>query len=116
MTDIQPDVTVLFTRNGMGQAEPELAQKLAGGYLDLLDLEDRLPGRICFYAEGVKLACQGSPVLEQLRDLATRGVQLIVCTTCLQFYDLEKQLAVGEAGNMRQIQAAQFEAAKVISV
>ncbi len=116
MTEPDRSVTILFTRNGLGQAEPELALLLAGGYLDLLDLEDRVPGRICFYAEGVKLACEGSPVLEQLGDLAARGVQLIVCTTCLQFFDLEKKLAVGEAGNMRQIQAAQWDAAKVLSV
>jgi hypothetical protein len=116
MTDRDRGTTLLFTRNGMGQADPALAQKLAGSYLDLLDLEDRLPATICFYAEGVKLACEGSPVLETLSGLAERGVTLLVCTTCLQFFDLEARLAVGEAGNMRQIQAAQWDAGKVISL
>ena len=42
------------------------------------DLEDRLPRRICFYGEGVRLACEGSPVLDQLPDLAVQffGVAL----------------------------------------
>lgn len=116
MTDIDRDTTLLFTRNGMGQADPELALKLAASYLDLLDLEDRLPRVICFYAEGVRLACEGSPVLEALAGLAERGVALLVCTTCLQFFELEQRLAVGAASNMREIQAAQWGAARVVSV
>ena len=110
------DMTILVSRNGMGHAEPALAHKLAGTYFDLLDLEDRLPGRICFYAEGVKLACDGSPVLETLAALEARGVVLLVCTTCLEFYGLMPQLRVGRAGNMKQIQAAQWEAARVLSI
>ena len=112
----RPDVTVLVTRNGMGHAEPSLAHKLAGTYFDLLDLEDRLPGRICLYAEGVKLACEGSPVLETLAALVARGVDLLVCTTCLEFYGLMTQLRVGRAGNMKQIQAAQWEATRVLAI
>jgi hypothetical protein len=116
MTDIHHDLTVLITRDGMGTADPALAHKLAGSFLDLLDLEDRLPGSICFYADGVKLACAGSPVLETLAGLAARGVRLIVCSTCLQFFGLEDRLQVGEAGNMRQIQAAMWDAAKVLPI
>lgn len=110
------DTTILVTRDGMGHADPALAHKLAGSFLDLLDLEDRLPATICFYAEGVRLACTGSPVLETLSALGERGVRLLVCGTCLQFFDLEAQLAVGEASNMRAIQAAMWDAAKVISL
>ena len=116
MTDIARDTTILITRDGMGTADPALAHKLVCSYLDLLDLEDRLPGRICFYADGVKVACEGSPALETLAALADRGVELVVCSTCLQFYGLEKALAVGTAGNMRQIQAAQWDAARVITI
>ena len=111
-----PQVTLLITRNGMGTADPALAHKLAGSYLDLLDLEERLPGRIAFYAEGVHLVCEGSPVLETLAALADRGVQLLACGTCLQFYGLEDRLAVGAQSNMREIQAAQWDAARVITI
>lgn len=110
------DTVVLITRNGMGHADPALAHRLAGSYLDLLELEDRVPAAICFYAEGVHLACEGSPVLEALEDLAKRGVELLVCGTCLQFYDLESKLAAGEVSNMRAIQAAQWDAARVITI
>jgi hypothetical protein len=120
MTDpaqpIAHDVTVLVTRDGLGHADPALGHRLAATFLDLLDLEDRLPGRICFYAEGVRLACEGSPVLETLAALERRGVELLVCTTCLEFYGLMPRLRAGKAGNMKQIQAALWDARKVLSV
>lgn len=109
-------VTLLVARNGMGHAEQQLAHKLASTYFDLLDLEDRLPGRVCFYAEGVKLACEGSPLIETLSALHERGVELLVCTTCLDFYGLMPRLRVGRASNMKEIQAAQWEATVVLTI
>jgi intracellular sulfur oxidation DsrE/DsrF family protein len=108
---------IVFNNNGMGQADPALTHKLASAYLNLLDLQDDpLPEAICFYAEGVKLAVQGSPVLEELRSLSDKGVRLIVCTTCLNFFELFDKLAVGEAGGMIDIYRAQGAAGKVVTL
>ncbi len=113
MTD---DTVIVFSHDGMGKAEPELAHKLAGAFLNVLDLDDRLPGAICFYTEGVRLAVKGSPVLEELGSLAAKGVRLVSCTTCLNHYGLLDELAVGEAGSMKDIVALQADAAKVITL
>ncbi len=108
--------TVIFNHNGMGQADTTLTHKLASTYLNFLDLDDRLPESICFYAEGVKLAVKNSPVLEELRSLENKGVKLIVCTTCLNHFNLFDDLAVGEAGGMKDIVEAQWDATKVITL
>jgi selenium metabolism protein YedF len=110
------DLTILITRAQMGQADPALGEKLIVSYLGLLDLEDRLPRRICFYGEGVRLVCEGSPVLDELLTLASRGVELIACGTCLGFYGLTKEMRVGREGNMREIIGAQFDAARVVTI
>lgn len=109
-------VTIVVNNNGMGQADTALSHKLAASFLNMLDLDDKLPTAICFYAEGVKLAVKGSPVLEELESLADKGVRLIVCTTCLNYFDLYDDLQVGEAGGMKDIVAAQWDAAKVITI
>ena len=57
---------VLFTRFGLGQAPADLQQKMAGIFLSLLGVSDALPGKLLFYTDGVKLVCEGSPVLEHL--------------------------------------------------
>lgn len=107
---------IVVNNNGMGQAEPALSHKLIQTFLNMLDLDDRLPRTICFYAEGVKMAVEGSPVLEELQSLADKGVELIVCTTCLNHYGVMQQLRVGAAGSMKEIVAAQWNAQKVITL
>jgi sulfur relay (sulfurtransferase) complex TusBCD TusD component (DsrE family) len=64
----------------------------------------------------VKLACAGSPVIEQLRALQTRGVELILCSTCLDYYGLTDRVAVGIVGGMPDIIEAMQLANKVISL
>ena len=75
-----------------------------------------LPAKILFYTDGVKLACEGSPVAEKLRALNDRGVELILCSTCLDFYGLREKVAVGIVGGMPDIIEAMNSADKVISL
>lgn len=107
---------IVINNNGMGVAEAALAHKLVGTFLNLLDLDDRLPAAICLYAEGVQLAVEGSPVLEELRSLVAKGVPLLVCSTCLNHFGLMASLRVGTAGGMKDIIEAQWSAAKVITL
>lgn len=115
MTDTA-DIVVVFNSDGMGRADAKLTHKLAGAFLNVLDLDDRLPRAICFYGEGVKLTVEGSPVLEELGSLAEKGVELVVCTTCLNHFDLFDDLAVGTAGGMKEIVALQWAAGKVVTL
>ena len=110
------NTVIIINRHGMGQADDTLSHKLAQSFLNMLDLGEHLPQAICFYAEGVKLTVSGSHVLEELRSLADKGVKLIVCTTCLNHYELLDELQVGTAGGMKDIVDAQAAAEKVITI
>ena len=110
------ETTILVTRDGMGEAEKELQTKLITTYFRLLDENDLLPRVICFYADGVKLAVNGSPVLASLRSLESKGVRLVLCNTCLNYYGLTDQVAVGIIGGMTDIIEAQSKAQKVITI
>ncbi|NJP06788.1 MAG: sulfurtransferase-like selenium metabolism protein YedF [Chloroflexaceae bacterium] len=113
----RPDGTatlIVISRNGMGDAEPELGQRLIRTYLTLLLESNMLPGAICFYTNGVRLVTEGSPVLDLLEQLANRGVHLIVCKTCVDYFGLTDQVRVGVIGGMTDVIAAQWEAQKII--
>ncbi len=110
------ETVLLITRNGMGDAEPELQQKLIVNYLRLLDQNQILPAAICFYANGIYLAVEGSPVLDSLSSLESKGVCLILCSTCLNYYRLTEKVKFGIVGGMTDIIEAQRRAAKVISL
>jgi sulfur relay (sulfurtransferase) complex TusBCD TusD component (DsrE family) len=110
------DTVILVTNNGMGKGDPVLQLKLAAKYFELLSQNAHPPAAICFYTDGVKLAVTGSPVLEQLKALEAKGVRLILCSTCLDFYGLTSEVQVGIVGGMPDIIEAQTKAAKVITI
>ena len=55
-------------------------------------------------------------IVDAALDLADKGVRLIVCTTCLNHYEIFDDLKVGEAGGMKDIVEAQWAADKVITI
>jgi len=110
------DTVLLITRNGMGDAEPALQHKLITAYFNLLDENNILPSVICFYAEGVRLVVEGSPVIDVLKSLEVKGVRLVLCNTCLNFYNLTEHVQAGIVGGMTDIIEAQRRASKVITL
>lgn len=116
MTVPDSETVLLVTRNGMGDAEPELQLKLITTYFKLLDENQIHPAVICFYANGVKLVVEGSPVIDVLKSLEAKGVRLILCSTCLKYYNLSDQVQIGIVGGMTDIIEAQRRATKVISL
>jgi hypothetical protein len=113
---IQSDTVLLITREGLGSADLPLQHKLINIYLDLLIETNLLPAVICFYTEGVKLVVEGSPVLSQLKALEDKGVRLILCQTCLNYFQILDKVQVGIVGGMTDILEAQWKAEKVITL
>lgn len=111
-----PSTVVVVTHDGMGSATAPLQHRLLKNYLTLLLENEMLPEAICFYGEGVRMVIDGSPVLEELQALAEKGVYLIACETCLNYYDYLNRRAVGIVGSMADIVEAQWRAEKVITL
>jgi hypothetical protein len=107
---------ILITRNGMGQCEEALQKTLMDIYLKMLQENQFAPGAICFYGDGVKLAVEGSPILDLLHELERKGTRLIICMTCLKYFCLEDKVKAGIVGGMNDIILAQWMADKVITL
>lgn len=110
------DSVLLFTRAGMGHAPEELQATLAVKFLSLLLESGDLPAKVLFYTEGVKLACEDSPVLEQLGRMEKQGVELVLCSTCLDYFGLREKVRVGVIGGMPDILETLQNATKVVSL
>ena len=101
----------------MGRGEhPELGEILVRGFFHTLGEVEPLPDTIIFFNSGVKLVVEGSSVLEDLRDLHERGVEILVCGTCLGYYGLKDKVVVGEVSNMYTIAETMLRAGKVVSL
>lgn len=107
---------LLVTENGMGKADKNLQLTLIDKYFDLLLQSQDLPSAICFYTNGVNLVCEGSSILEQLHTLESKNVRLIICSTCLNYFELTEKVKVGIIGGMGDILEAQWKAEKVITI
>ncbi|MGI6259570.1 MAG: hypothetical protein ACOYKC_06905 [Anaerolineaceae bacterium] len=91
-------IVYTFTRDGLGQAPEGLQQALAVKFLSLLPQEEQLPAAILFYTEGVKLVVEGSPVINWLEMLQSKGVELIVCTNLFGILWTERPAADWQDG------------------
>ena len=55
-------------------------------------------------------------MLEWLKQLEAKGMELIVCSTCLESFGLADKVKVGRVGGMPDILAAMQGATQVISL
>ncbi len=60
-----------------------------------------------------KLADTG---VEHLKKLSDAGVEILVCGTCLEFFGLKENVAVGRVSNITEITTVLAKAAKVLTV
>lgn len=110
------NTVLLITKEGMGSADEVLQHRLLDTYLRLLVENDSVPATICFYTDGVKLVVEGSPFLERLSLIEKKGVRLIICSTCLNYFGLTEKVRLGIVGGMPDILEAQIKAGKVITI
>lgn len=92
----------LITSNTFGNGAEDLGETLMVSFFNSL-LEEPAPRIIMFVNSGVRLATKHSRVLEQILKLVERGTEVISCGTCLDYYKLKDQLAVGRVTNMLEI-------------
>lgn len=108
------DYVVAVDTDVMGRGSEELGRVLMKGFLFALSQLENLPKTVLFYNGGAKLTVEGSDSLEDLRSMAERGVEILTCGTCLNYYGLTEKLAVGGVTNMYTIVEKLTAAAKVV--
>jgi selenium metabolism protein YedF len=96
---MRPKIFLIQTE-GLGRGDDQLGSILMANFLRLLGESADKPGSLIFWNAGVRLLCQDSQVLEHLKRLEEQGVELLACTTCLEYLELMDSLAVGKPTNM----------------
>ena len=112
--DARTDTVVAISAAVMGEGSEELGKTLLKAFVFALTQQDKLPKTILFYNGGAHLTCAGSPMLDDLKALEAEGVEILTCGTCLNFYGLTEQLAVGGVTNMYVIAEKMLTAGNVV--
>lgn len=108
------DYVIAFQKNTLGQGVEELGELLMKGFINTLPELDKNPGTLVFLNSGIFLSLKDSPVFESLSKLEKEGVKILVCGTCLDYYQKKNELAVGIISNMYDILGALSRAGKVL--
>ncbi len=112
----QRRIAVFIKADRIGRGDDTLGAGLMKNFLLTLQEMDSELWRLVFVNSGVKLCVEGSESLDALRDLQKKGVSILVCGTCLEFFKLMDKKQVGETTNMLDVVTSLQLADKVISV
>lgn len=110
------NVVLSISKNFMGDGSEELGKILIKGFIYTVSEYENLPKTIIFFNSGVKLTTEGSECIDDLKKLQSKGVKIVSCGTCLDYYGLKEKLLVGEVTNMYTIYETLYKSSKVISI
>jgi selenium metabolism protein YedF len=105
---------LLVASDSIGDGPPELGRLLMKNFIiSLLEVAET-PERIFFVNRGVFLTTEGSEVIEALAKLADRGVEVLSCGVCLDFFHVREGLLTGSVTNMFTMAESMLRAGSVI--
>jgi selenium metabolism protein YedF len=87
----------------MGSGSDELGEILLKGFMNTIGAVFPLPAAIVFYNSGVQMARKGSSLIDTLKLLQSKGVKILVCGTCTDYYQIKGEIEVGTISNMYTI-------------
>ncbi len=105
----------LISSEFMGSGDISLGSRLMCNFIYTLNEYQGL-WKLVFLNSGVKLTAKGSCVIDELKKIEKSGVKILVCGTCLEFYNLLDYKEVGETTNMLDIVTSINLADKVVSL
>lgn len=94
---------VAIGRDAMGHGDDALGKILIKGFIFSLSQLEVPPSAVLLFNGGVKLAMAGANTVDDLHVLAASGCPVLLCGTCVNFYELADQVAVGEITDMMGI-------------
>lgn len=110
------DLVILISKSTLGEGSDELGNLLMTSYLYTLTETKPYPTSIIFLNGGVKLTIEESGGLDHIRTLESKGVEVMSCGACLDYFEISDKLAVGGISNMYAIVEKLNNASKVITL
>ena len=98
----------------IGSQDPGLGARLMNTFFLKLIQANDLPSHILLMERGVQLLLPESPCLDAIKALEGRGVEVLACKTCLDYYDIKEKMGAGKVSNMPDIIEVMQGAGKVI--
>ncbi len=107
---------LLISSQFFGSGDDELGRKLMENFLSTMPEFGKELWKVVMVNGGVKLATTEGKALEFLKKFENSGVEVLVCGSCLEHFNLTKERKLGESTNMLDIVTAMQVADKIIKI
>ncbi len=105
-----------INKDTMGIGDNELGRILIKTFFKTLIDNENKPRTIIFVNSGVKLVVEGSEILNELDKLNKDfNIEILVCGTCLDYFNLKDKVKIGSISNMFDIQNTLIDAVKIVT-
>lgn len=106
---------MILNADTLGKGDEHLGRILMKAFVNTIENLDNLPSKIICYNAGVKLLTLGNDTASTLDKLhKDRGITIMACGTCVDFYDLKGKLIDHKVVNMLNILDIQSKAKNII--
>lgn len=102
--------------DSIGRGSDELGTILVKALFNTLAEGSEFPEKVVFVNSGVKLVCEGSDILDSLKTVEGKGVEILACGTCLNYYGLMEKISVGKVSNAFEILNILLQAEKIVDL
>lgn len=109
-------ISVFVSANTMGRGDDKLGKILIRAFFPTLFEIKPQPDKIIFMNSGVELTVEGSEVIDSLRMIEEEGMEILVCGTCLDFFNLKDKIKVGHISNMFEIVDSLINSDKILTL
>jgi selenium metabolism protein YedF len=107
-------LVIAISSDRMGRGNDDLGYVLIRSYIHTILSLEPLPHTVIFYNTGVKLTVKDSDVLDDLIELEKKGVAILICGTCLNYFNISADLSVGIISNMYDIASIMANAGRLV--
>ncbi|MCG2721962.1 MAG: sulfurtransferase-like selenium metabolism protein YedF [Thermodesulfovibrionales bacterium] len=107
---------LFINKDRIGHGSDELGTNLMKAFITTIKDLSVQPKTICFMNSGVKLTVKEAATLPYLKELEEKGIEMLVCGTCLSYFNLKEQIGVGKISNMYDISETMLKSSKVITL
>ena len=105
---------LVIASNKMGHGDDKLGEILIKSFIHVLTENETIPRTIIFYNSGVLLAADNSACLDDLNVIEKSGAEILLCGTCVDYYNISDKISAGKISNMRVIAEKMEKAEKII--
>ncbi|MDP4164114.1 MAG: DsrE family protein [Bacillota bacterium] len=102
---------ILVSSDQLGKGDRELGEGVLETFFTILKQRNELPKAVFFMNSGVFTLTEESFVSVHLKELESKGVEILACKTCVDHYGLAEKLTAGKISSMANFidLAAQYE-------